>query len=161
MNKLNLIDEVFVPSSCIMEMYSFFQLQGQRGLEAFALWAGKCSGSTFTVTDTIIPAQHSVQLEEGLLYSVDGEELHRINVWLYNQQKMLVAQIHTHPGRAYHSETDDEYPVMATLGGLSIVIPHFASEPFTLNNIAVYRLEEGGTWRNLSLKRILSLIKIN
>src|SRR5260370_111004 len=38
-------------------------------------------------------------------------------------------QVHTHPGEAFHSPTDDAYPMIHTVGFLSLVIPNFALGP--------------------------------
>src|SRR5436309_1989201 len=35
------------------------------------------------------------------------------------------AQFHTHPGVAYHSTTDDTWPMVGTPGFISIVVPRF------------------------------------
>jgi hypothetical protein len=129
-------------------------------MEGVALWAGRADDGTFEVYTTIIPAQTVSRLEEELLYAVDGEELHRINQWLYENKQTLIAQLHTHPGKAYHSEMDDRYPIMATSGGLSIVIPDFAFSDFYLEDWAVYRLLPSKNWTALTTSEIQSLLQI-
>lgn len=88
------------------------------------------------------------------------EELHRINVWLYREKLTLMAQIHSHPGRAYHSSTDDEYAVATTVGCLSLVVPDYARAPFDLVRTASYRLDATGVWRPLSAAQAQRLIVI-
>lgn len=36
-----------------------------------------------------------------------------------------VARIHSHPGNAFHSKTDDENPALTHEGAISIVVPYF------------------------------------
>jgi hypothetical protein len=46
------------------------------------------------------------------------------------QEKLGVRiQVHTHPGEAFHSPTDDAFPIIHTVGFLSLVIPNFALGP--------------------------------
>jgi len=39
--------------------------------------------------------------------------------------EVYAARIHSHPGDAYHSQTDDANPIISFDGGLSIVVPFF------------------------------------
>jgi len=160
MNKLLNLSKVQVPLPCINEVCTFLRKRGRSNLEGVALWAGIITDTTFEVKKTIIPEQEAYILDEGLLYSVDGEELHRINVWLYANKMTLIAQIHSHPRRAYHSETDDQYPIIAVNGGLSIVIPDFAFRPFSLRDWAIYRLYPQRMWKFLEPAQVSELIKI-
>lgn len=75
---------------------------------------------------------------------IEGEALHELNTWLFDSQEILAVQIHCHPHDAYHSETDDEYPIVTALGGTSIVVPEFCRNGFFDKNTAVYRLSETG-----------------
>jgi hypothetical protein len=78
--------------------------------------------------------------------SVPGDELHRINMWLHRHRLRLIAQIHSHPTEAYHSDTDDRYAIATSLGSISIVIPDFAVRPFQLEDCAAYRLSNRPWW---------------
>jgi hypothetical protein len=154
------IDTLHVPMACVESVYQHLRAMGGEGVEGVALWAGQMQERTFEVQTTIIPAQTASQLENGLLYAVDGDELYRINHWLYKNKQTLVAQLHSHPGEAYHSEMDDRYPIVATLGGLSIVIPDFGFNAFSLNDLAVYRLSPEKIWADMPRPAIRSLIQI-
>ncbi|MCU0421654.1 MAG: Mov34/MPN/PAD-1 family protein [Bacteroidia bacterium] len=161
MNKLSKLERINLPVSCVSFLYQHFRNSGAKGLECVGLLAGRYTSDTeFEICEAIIPTHKAYNLEGGLLYSVGEEELHRINVLLYEKQLSLVSQIHTHPGRAYHSETDDAYPILATVGGLSIVVPDFAYGKFELSAWAVYRLKKDTGWTRLSTKEVSKLITI-
>ncbi|HEY6183484.1 MAG TPA: Mov34/MPN/PAD-1 family protein [Terriglobales bacterium] len=115
-------------------------------MEGFALWVGNREERTFYVRETIIPAQQGHSCEDGVCVTVGPDELHRLNVQLYAQKMSIIAQLHSHPGSAYHSETDDSFPIATTVGCLSLVIPDFACFPFSLGRCAVYRLTAEGAW---------------
>lgn len=142
--------KMIIPYGRVAEAYRHMRTAGKQKLEGAALFVGNINDDIFKVEATIIPAQKAYSLEDGLLYAIDGDELHRINVMLYEKEWSLFAQIHSHPGRAYHSTTDDAYPVVSTVGGISIVIPNFATGPVDLSTWAVYRLSSDNTWNELS-----------
>ena len=142
------------------EAYSFLREAGDKSFEAVALFAGNIYGKNATIKEVICPLQESSRSKQGLLYTVDGEELHKINIWLYENQLILIAQIHSHPTKAYHSETDDKYPIICTLGGLSIVVPNFAQEPLNHLDWAYYRLSQESYWEELKQTEIKKIIKI-
>lgn len=143
---LTTVSELHVPRRVTEETQAHLHLSGTAGLEGMALWAGELNGERFEVRATIIPQQHGHRTAHGLAVSVPGPELHRINMWLRRNRLRLIAQIHSHPTEAYHSETDDRYAIATALGSFSIVVPDFAVRPFSLNDCAVYRLSLRPWW---------------
>lgn len=119
---------------------------GADGHELFVLWSGKLNGKTFDVSTRHVPRQTSYRTKSGLLVRVDGDELHKLNVWLYDAGETLGVQIHAHPSRAYHSDTDDTYPIVSTPGALSIVAPDFCGRGLLVRDAAMYRLVDAG-WK--------------
>lgn len=153
------IEKIVLNNSLLSEAFNFLRYAGSKGVEAIALFAGIEIGNTFHINKVIIPRQYSYILEGGLMYEVDGEELHRINVWLYENNMRLIAQIHSHPKEAYHSEADDRFPIVDTYGGISIVVPNFASGDILLKKCAIYRLSLDKTWDSLTSSEIDSLFQ--
>jgi len=126
------------------------QEAGKNGHERFALWTGTIRGKLFSVDHLYVPHQHGYQFDDGLCVRVDADALHELNVWLYRNRQILAVQIHTHPQTAYHSETDDTYPIVTTLGGLSLVAPRFCREGLLCQGLAIYRLGADGWTRQSS-----------
>jgi hypothetical protein len=153
------ITKIILPVRFVESVYAHLRDAGSQGVEGVGLWLGRQEGNLFTVYCSIIPAQKAYRMEEGLLYQVAGEELHRINKWAYEQKIVLLTQIHSHPGRAYHSETDDAFPIVPTLGGFSIVIPNFGSDPMEKKYWKVYRLQTAG-WKEVAEKEVDELFQI-
>lgn len=152
------VHAVRVPTALAVKARDHLARVGEGGDEGIALWAGVREGETFYVRETVIPQQRGLRLGGGICATVEGEELHRINVWLYEHGLTLVAQLHSHPTEAYHSETDDAYPIVTTLGGLSLVVPDFAAAPFSLARCAVYRLMPSSGWVRLPASEVETLI---
>ena len=138
-----------IEASAIRETEEAICSVGQDGYESFVLWSGTRDGDTFTVATVHIPTQTSYKLNDGLCVRVDGSELHRLNVWLYEAQQVIGVQVHSHPEDAYHSETDDTYPIATLAGSLSIVLPFFGRDGWESSDIAAYRLGRDG-WVELT-----------
>ncbi|MCG2592998.1 Mov34/MPN/PAD-1 family protein [Ramlibacter sp. XY19] len=149
MSLLSDVTEVRVPRQVLTDGYESMRLAGKLGLEGMVLWAGQQEGTLFQVTQLIVPKQRGLRTADGLCAVVDGDELARLNVHLYRNSLDLVAQIHTHPGAAYHSETDDKFAIATTIGCFSIVVPSFAVRDFPLAECAVYRLDDAGAWNEV------------
>lgn len=160
MNSFLNIKTVVLKKSQLEKAFDFLRYAGTKGVEGICLFAGLEEGSTFTIKEVLIPKQKSYILEQGLMYAVDGEELHRINIWLYENKMKLIAQIHSHPQEAFHSDADDRYPIVDTYGGISIVIPDFARGNVSLGESAIFRLSEEKNWVKLTKKQIESLFKM-
>jgi hypothetical protein len=75
---------------------------------------------------------------------VDSAWLTKFWILLGEQQMSVRVQVHTHAGAAFHSETDDKWPVVATLGFLSLVIPRFAMGPIELERAFLAELGVNG-----------------
>jgi hypothetical protein len=65
-------------------------------------------------------------------------------------KRSIIAQIHTHPDEAFHSATDDKWPIVSQAGFLSIVIPGFALGEPTFDRAWIGRLEADGKWKRLA-----------
>jgi len=154
------VRRVVVPKVMISETHLHLRRVGRSGHEGFVLWAGMKDGEAcFRASNVIIPAQQGLRSESGVCVRVEGEELHRINVWLFQNGLRLIAQVHSHPTDAYHSETDDAFPIVTTEGALSLVTPDFATGPADLAHYAAYRLLRG-RWVELSRAALLGLINV-
>jgi hypothetical protein len=65
-------------------------------------------------------------------------------------KRSIKAQVHTHPTEAFHSATDDNWPIVSQVGFISIVIPRFAVGEPSLDDSWVGRLQPDGTWQRLA-----------
>jgi hypothetical protein len=133
-----------VPAGVVAQTEEGLQHAGQEGYEVFVLWSGFQQGTTGHVRTAHLPRQSSYKTESGLFVRVEGEALHRLNAWLFENTELLLAQVHAHPTDAFHSETDDAFPIVTTLGGFSIVAANFARDGLFGEGTAAYRLQESG-----------------
>ncbi len=124
------------------------------------VWSGIQEGETFHVRTVVAPKQRGIRSPDGVCVVVEGSALHELNVGMYKRGERLLAQVHSHPGRAYHSPMDDAYAVVTSPGGLSLVVPDFAARPFNVAECAVYRLTTGGKWAEVPLAKASRLIQV-
>jgi proteasome lid subunit RPN8/RPN11 len=87
---------------------------------------------------------HPIHASTPISTTVDLTELHRVWDKLRDTAHKIVLQIHSHPGPAFHSCTDDNFPIIHSVGFLSLVIPAFGSHGLEGAHLAIY--EGGGTW---------------
>lgn len=159
MNTFESIREFVVPAELCDATDRRLREAGLDGNERFVLWSGVVREDRLLVRTSHCPKQTAYRLDGGLCVRVEGDELHRLNVWLYENAERLAIQVHSHPTHAFHSDTDDAYPMVTTLGGLSLVVPDFARYGVRGPKTALYRLSSLG-WRRLSptaARRVLRL----
>jgi hypothetical protein len=152
------VRHVRIPKRLVDASQTFLRKVGLKQTEGMLLWLGHPSGEDFIVTEMYAPRQKGIRGDHGICVVVDTEEMRRINVHLYETGQRLIAQVHSHPQAAYHSEMDDQYAIATTVGSLSIVIPDFAAGDFDLHGASVHRLHEDGHWVELTVTQARSLI---
>jgi len=141
------VNSVLLPAAVAKRTHGHLFATGMRGLEGMALWVGVQTGGEFSIRDVIVPDQQGIRSDHGLAVMVPGPELQRINLHLYKNSLRLLAQIHSHPTHAFHSEMDDEYAIATALGAFSLVVPDFARGPFAIAHCATYRLTPRPWWK--------------
>ena len=159
MNTFEAINEFVVPADLCDACDGQLRDAGKTGNERFVLWSGIIRDRRLLLKTMHVPRQKAYRLAGGLCVRVDADELHRLNVWLYEHEERLAIQVHSHPTEAFHSDTDDTYPMVTTLGGLSLVVPDFAENGVRGPGTALYRLSSSG-WQALKraeTRRVLQL----
>ena len=144
MNTFNSICEFVVPSDICNQTDRALRKAGQGRYEHFVLWSGVIDEDRFIARTFHSPRQTAYRLEAGLCVRIEADELNRLNRWLYEHGERLAVQIHSHPTEAFHSDTDDTYPIVTTLGGLSLVVPDFCRYGVRGPDTALYQLAPTG-----------------
>jgi proteasome lid subunit RPN8/RPN11 len=65
-------------------------------------------------------------------------------------KRSVVADVHVHPGEAFQSDSDRRNPMIAQVGHISLILPHFAQSPDSHLHTRAYVLEERDRWRTIS-----------
>ena len=160
-NQMTPLRHITVERAIINQMLGTMREFGSHGWEVLVLWVGEIELNTgeARVTQAYVPKQKAISNEDGVGYFVGGETLFQLNRELSETGLRLIAQVHSHPREAYHSEADDRYAIVTAEGGLSLVVPDFGSAPAEPASWAVYRLH-GRDWRELGPKEVGSLFDV-
>jgi hypothetical protein len=150
---LNDVVKFVVPLEVVEQTLEPLQAAGAKGYEAFVLWGGRrdqVDPTEFEFVSAYFPSQTTTRGSDGLLVVVAGESLFRANRAFYDKGLTVAAQVHSHPTDAYHSDTDDAFPLMTLTGGLSAVVPDFGKGGVDrLADWAWYRLIGPSAWASL------------
>jgi len=157
--RLRDIEQFVVGSDLVEATVESLRKFGSHHLECLVLWLGKIEGTRAFVVQALTPVQESISSENGVGYFVTGETLFLLNRCLSETGLRLLAQVHSHPTDAYHSDTDDQYAIVTAEGGLSLVVPNFGNGPTDPMCWAVYRLS-GGEWIELSSEQCNQMLMV-
>ncbi|APT34592.1 Y4jG [Methylobacterium phyllosphaerae] len=160
MSGLAAVRAITLPRACADAAQEHMRSVGRAGHEGLALWVGRQDGDRFAVEQTWVPSQRHVRTDDGVCVCIGPDELHRINVRLHREKLTLLGQVHSHPGRAYHSDTDDAFAIATAIGNLSLVVPDYAARPFALADTAAYRLDARARWARVPAGALTRLITI-
>lgn len=153
------VDRLVVPKRVVSETLLALQEFGQHGCEGFLLWTGTIQNQTAEVQRVLVPPQESLKSEDGVGYFVTAETSHALNLFLARNQVRLIAQVHSHPGTAYHSHADDRYALVTTNGGFSLVVPNFGMASTTLHDWAAFRLVKA-RWVEVPASRFAKMVSL-
>lgn len=153
-----------LPQRLLTEARAFFQARGQEGCEGTALLIGHAERDHIQLTRLAIPDQRCIKtpLEDGRwgLRVELTERAHYTLTDTLSSGDLIYARIHSHPGKAFHSPTDDGNGVISHQGAISIVVPSFAADTIELHACAIYRLELGRGWLPIGIDEIERLFQV-
>ena len=143
-----------LPRALLERTFLHFRSCGEGRRECQALWVGPWAHPQ-VITEVVHP-RHSAspvgfQLENAWL----SEFWTRLSV----ENLGIRVQCHTHPGAAYHSATDDAYPILHTPGFLSLVIPAFATGPVGFDHAFLARIDKKGRWGEVRIPDHLEIVR--
>lgn len=106
----------------------------------------------------IAAAVHSAHRAHAGGFHVEDAWLNRFWVALAERREGVRVQAHTHPQEAFHSPTDDGYPIVQMPGFLSLVIPNFGTGSVSFNNAYLCEITETGGWRPVEIADRITVV---
>jgi hypothetical protein len=107
-----------------------------------------------------VPEQISHHVSGGTHVTIGGPQLAALNELITAAGELAVAQVHSHPYDAYHSEADDQMAPVTVLGALSIVVPRFGRHGLRGPGVIVHRLERSG-WMELEAEEAARVLHLH
>ena len=160
MTEFGLIDarRFVLPEDLLDDCLGALRERGREGLELFIALTAVLEPEDRSVhfRRALIPPQTCL-VTEGLLVRIEGQAIFELSRDCHQHQELLAGQIHAHPGRAYHSGADDALALIRLPGGLSIVVPDFASADSRYSAWSINQLSAKGRWRRLPRRVKLEL----
>lgn len=136
-----------LPRRMIAETFSVLRSCGQNKFECQLYWVSRWD-DPMQLTEVVHPKHVSSRF--GL--SIDSDWISTFWDDLSNRDLGVRVQVHTHPFEAFHSVTDDTYPLLFDPGFLSLVIPEFAHGPIGFEAAYLTEVQPNGSWREAKIK---------
>jgi hypothetical protein len=133
-----------IPREVFNATFDMLRRCGDGRWECQVLWVGPWSS-----VDRVTRLVHPVHDRHVAGFQLSSEWLTRFWLELALCREGVRAQVHTHPELAFHSATDDSYPIVHTEGFLSLVIPYFARGVPSLKATYLAEIDSSGTWREV------------
>ena len=133
-----------VSGETLEETFGHFRRCGIGRRECQVLWIGRWT-DPLLVTEVIHP-RHAAY---GDGFELAAEWLHAFWLDLAGRECGVRVQVHTHPRAAFHSPTDDRWPIVHVAGFLSLVIPDFGKGPVGLDGAYLAEIQQDGRWSSV------------
>jgi hypothetical protein len=141
-----------VPFCLLSRTFDHFRRCGEGRRECQALWTSAWQ-SPQAITDVV----HPLHRANAGGFSLDSAWLNAFWMHLADNGTGVRVQVHTHPGEAFHSSTDDAFPIVHTPGFLSLVIPNFAMGPIGFKEAYLAEIANDGRWLEILCEERLEI----
>lgn len=125
-----------------------FRRCGRSRIECVVYWVARQADP-----DVVDDVAHPNHVSTKWMYQVKPAWLNAFMVRLHTERRTVRVQVHTHCEDAFHSATDDGWPLVTTPGFLSLVIPRFAESPILHDDLFLAELNEHGKWHRADISQ--------
>ena len=122
-------------------------LRRHTNTEAVCFWLGATVGTSSAVIKTVWVPEFTAT---AVSYDINPMEMLRLKAYLDESSLSLVAQVHSHPGMAFHSTRDDLNAASPWPGFISIVVPNGGRIDDFWNSVEIYELLGAAEWKRLN-----------
>ena len=136
---------VRIPKEIVARTIAALQKGGAAGCEAVVLWLASGPRGAERIEEAYRPDQ----IAEKDFFRIPPAAMKDLMGHLRRTRLHVAAQVHSHPGRAFHSQADDEWAIVRHRGALSLVVPRFGAGTTVANfmdQTAIYRLSDDDRW---------------
>jgi proteasome lid subunit RPN8/RPN11 len=146
------LNKLSIPAALVAKTIEVLQEGGNRECETVVFWLGKGD-----VVDEVYRPEQSVAVD---YFHLPASSMRSLMDYLKKDRRRILAQVHSHPGQAFHSKADDKWAVIRHQGALSLVLPTFASKT-TVGNFfeqaATYSLSAEDKWLEVDTLDVVTI----
>lgn len=121
------MSKLLIPAALVERTIEVLHEGGTEGCETVVFWLGK--------GDTVDEVYRPLQSVSSDYFHLPAASMRSLMDYLKQDRRRILAQVHSHPGQAFHSKADDDWAVIRHEGALSLVLPNFARAT-TLHNFS-------------------------
>jgi hypothetical protein len=134
------------------DTFKHFRACGRGRDECQSLWL-----SSWAAPEVIAKVVHPKHRAQHGGFVLEDDWLNQFWLELADTNMGIRVQVHTHPREAFHSPTDDEFPIIHKPGFLSLVIPNFGLGPVGFKDAYLTEIQKDGRWREVPIPSRLVL----
>lgn len=142
------------PLAVLESTLEWLRQAGEANREGIVLLLGR-RGSDGDVA--VLEAYRPDQSAEADMFHIPKDAMVVLLEHLRQKRLIVAAQVHSHPGAAFHSAADDALAIVRHVGALSFVVPRFARTTTTENFLyesAAYELNSGNRWLRVAAEAL-------
>jgi proteasome lid subunit RPN8/RPN11 len=136
--------------ACVQAICECVELEKQRGHEGISYLFGRTDGFTTLAVGAIRPEARTTTGS----FSVSSVEMARLVKGIRNNGLQLISQLHTHPGKAYHSAGDIDGLKLVCNGYVSVVLPDYGIYLPSFKGAVFYFYRRGNGFKELEPQNI-------
>jgi hypothetical protein len=124
--------------------------------ERVVLWLGGNSGECFYADEVYEPKQ----IADYDYFEIPEAGMDTLMQKIKSSRKILVAQVHSHPKEAFHSNADDRWAIIRHLNAYSLVIPFFCQDTDVQNfsnHVVCFVLSSENEWIKIDNSNLIIL----
>lgn len=141
----------------LIETLTTLKRAGHRRKEGITLWLGERGGAIDEVKLPYEPI-HEASVD---YFHIPPHGVQALMRKMEATETCVVAQIHSHPQEAFHSQADDHWAIVRHIGAFSLVLPNFAlltSLENFMGQVAVFRLGADDQWCQMVAASALEIV---
>lgn len=142
-------DTIAIPRLIWFNLVGDLHRRGRGRRESGAFLLGRGDGRDRRVVEYICYDDLDPHaLDQGIVV-FHGEGFSKLWALCTKRKLQVLADIHTHPGRDVgQSSIDQENAMVPVTGHVAMIAPRFGNTSrWSLNEVGIHRLEEGGRWK--------------
>lgn len=141
---------VVLTESCVSALCECMEPEIRRGHEGVAYVLGQTDGVATLAITAIRPQAVTTRGS----FSVSAPAMAQVVRTAIRAGLQVVGQVHTHPGKAYHSDGDVEGARIVYGGFVSVVLPDYGRRLPALDGAALYMYRGGAGFVEVALENI-------